>query len=225
MVVSMLALFIAMSGTAIAAGNALITGRQIANNSITGADVKNKSLKPVDFSGAVRGARGAAGPVGPPGPVGPQGPQGTQGAAGSPGSPGPKGDKGDKGEKGDKGDKGDTGATGPQGPQGPAGPQGTAGAARGWAWVGSTGGIVQRGGAVTISVVKIGTGTYCIQFSPNVGTYAPLMATLHGPDATTGIVSVNTGWGSNCNPYGGNSVSTMSLTGALADKAFVVALM
>jgi len=43
MIVALLALFVAMGGTAIAAGNALITGKQIKNSSITGADVKNKS--------------------------------------------------------------------------------------------------------------------------------------------------------------------------------------
>jgi hypothetical protein len=84
----MLALFVAMGGTAIAAGQALITGKQIKNSSITGADVKNKSLTPKDFRGSVRGPRGPAGP------------RGATGATGA---------KGDKGEKGDKGDQGDPG--------------------------------------------------------------------------------------------------------------------
>jgi hypothetical protein len=85
MIVAMLALFVAMGGTAIAASSALITGKQIKNSSITGADVKNKSLTPKDFRGSVRGARGAVGPAGPQGaqgaqgPAGPQGPQGSQG--------------------------------------------------------------------------------------------------------------------------------------------------
>jgi hypothetical protein len=94
MVVAMLALFVALGGTAVATTSTLITGRQIKNSSITGADVKNKSLSPIDFRGSVRGAQGAAGP---PGPVGPQGLQG------------PAGDKGDKGDNGDKGDTGDAG--------------------------------------------------------------------------------------------------------------------
>jgi len=83
MIVAMLALFVAMGGTAIAASSILITGKQIKNSSITGADVKNKSLTPKDFRGSVRGARGAAGPSGPPGP------NGATGAPGAPGSPGP----------------------------------------------------------------------------------------------------------------------------------------
>ena len=85
MIVAMLALFVAMGGTAIAASSALITGKQIKNSSITGVDVKNKSLTPKDFRGSVRGPRGAAGvqgPQGAQGPQGSQGPQGVQGAAG-----------------------------------------------------------------------------------------------------------------------------------------------
>jgi hypothetical protein len=73
MIVAMLALFVAMGGTAIAASSALITGKQIKNSSITGADVKNKSLTPKDFRGSVRGARGPIGPTGPQGAVGPPG--------------------------------------------------------------------------------------------------------------------------------------------------------
>jgi Collagen triple helix repeat (20 copies) len=91
LVVAMLALFVALTGTAVATTSALITGNQIKNSSITGADVKNKSLRPIDFSGSVRGARGAAGPAGPQGPQGSQGaqgPPGTQGAAGMPGAQG-----------------------------------------------------------------------------------------------------------------------------------------
>jgi hypothetical protein len=97
LLVAMLALFVALTGTAVATTSALITGNQIKNSSITGADVKNKSLRPIDFSGSVRGARGAAGPAGPQGPQGPQGsqgpdgPAGQQGAAGVPGARGPAG--------------------------------------------------------------------------------------------------------------------------------------
>jgi hypothetical protein len=85
MVVALLALFISLTGTALATTSALITGRQVADSSLTGRDVKNKSLTPADFRGAVRG------PAGPPGAQGAQGPQGTQGAQGA------KGDKGDPG--------------------------------------------------------------------------------------------------------------------------------
>jgi hypothetical protein len=83
MIVALLALFVAMGGTAIAASSALVTGKQIANSSITGADVKNKSLTPKDFKGSVRGPRGL---------------RGLTGATGATGAKGDKGDKGDKGE-------------------------------------------------------------------------------------------------------------------------------
>jgi hypothetical protein len=112
LVVAMLALFVALTGAAVATTSALITGKQILNNSITGADVKDKSLTPKDFKGSVGGARGPAGTAGPQGPAGAQGPQGAQGPAG------PKGDTGDTGATGSQGLKGDTGETGEQGPAG-----------------------------------------------------------------------------------------------------------
>ena len=87
----MIALFVALSGTAVATTSALITGAQIKNSSITGIDVKNRSLTPVDFRGSVRGARGPAGPAGPAGSAGPAGPQGAQGAQGPQGLQGPPG--------------------------------------------------------------------------------------------------------------------------------------
>jgi hypothetical protein len=80
MAVAMLALFVALSGTAVATTSALITGRQIKNSSITGLDVKNKSLTPRDFRGSVRGPRGLRGPAGA------QGAPGAAGASGAPGS-------------------------------------------------------------------------------------------------------------------------------------------
>lgn len=94
MVVAMLALFVALTGTAVATTSAVITGKQITDGSITGADVKNRSLTQRDFRGSLRGLRGLTGPAGQPGPQGPAGPQG------SPGPQGPAGPQGDKGETG-----------------------------------------------------------------------------------------------------------------------------
>jgi hypothetical protein len=68
MMVALIALFVALGGTAGAA--ILITGKQIKNGSVTGVDIKNKSLTPKDFRGSVQG------------PQGPQGPQGAQGLRG-----------------------------------------------------------------------------------------------------------------------------------------------
>jgi Collagen triple helix repeat (20 copies) len=94
LVVAMLALFVALTGTAVATTSALITGKQIKNSSITGLDVKNKSLTPKDFRGSVRGARGLPGASGAQGPTGPSGPQGAQGPTGSPGPAGATGPPG-----------------------------------------------------------------------------------------------------------------------------------
>lgn len=77
LVVAMVALFVALTGTAVATTSALITGKQIKNNSITGLDIKNKSIAIGDLATRARGARGVRGVAGPPGPVGPVGPAGA----------------------------------------------------------------------------------------------------------------------------------------------------
>jgi hypothetical protein len=89
MIVAMLALFVALTGTAVATTSALIGSAQIRNNSITGIDVKNRSLRPIDFRGSVRGPRGLRGLRGLVGPQGPAGPQGLAGAQGIQGPIGP----------------------------------------------------------------------------------------------------------------------------------------
>lgn len=61
-----------LAGTAYSASK--ITGAQIKDGTITGRDVKNKSLTTADFSGSVQGPAGIPGPVGPAGPAGPAGP-------------------------------------------------------------------------------------------------------------------------------------------------------
>jgi hypothetical protein len=85
MIVAMLALFVALTGTAVATTSALITGRQIKDGSITGLDVKNKSLTAEDIRGqlrGLRGLRGAKGDKGDPGAAGAPGTAGAQGPAG-----------------------------------------------------------------------------------------------------------------------------------------------
>lgn len=121
MVVAMLALLVALGGTATAAG-VLITGKQVKDGSLTGLDVKDKSLRAKDFEGSVRGGLGPQGPAGPPGPRGETGPQGTVGPGGPSGGPGPTG------APGPPGSAGAAGATGPPGPAGSTGPAGPAGA-------------------------------------------------------------------------------------------------
>jgi hypothetical protein len=87
---------LALGGTATAAK--LITSRDVADNSLTGADIKAGSLERSDLSASARRAlQGAAGP------------RGTAGATGATGTSGP------------------TGATGATGPRGATGPAGAAG--------------------------------------------------------------------------------------------------
>ena len=56
---------------------AVIDGGDIRNNTVTGKDVKKKSLTRKDFRGSVRGPRGFQGAPGPQGPQGAQGPAGA----------------------------------------------------------------------------------------------------------------------------------------------------
>jgi hypothetical protein len=93
-VVAVLALFMATSGSAVAA-NKLITGKDIKNSSITGGDIKNGSLGLGELSKSAR--KQLLGKNGNQGPAGPAGPKGDAGAAGAPGAKGDKGDKGDRG--------------------------------------------------------------------------------------------------------------------------------
>lgn len=81
MVVALVALFVALGGTATAAG-VLVTSRQIKDRTIQVRDLNPAAVR------ALRGATGPQGPEGPPGPAGPQGPQGHQGPAGAAGPPG-----------------------------------------------------------------------------------------------------------------------------------------
>jgi hypothetical protein len=68
--VAVLILCLAVGGTAYAA--ATITGKQIVNNTVTSADIKDKTLKTKDISkkakDKLRGQDGAQGPQGPVGP-------------------------------------------------------------------------------------------------------------------------------------------------------------
>jgi collagen triple helix repeat protein len=91
--VAYLALFAALGGSAYAA--VTVTGKQIKDGTITGKDVKNRSLGTGKLSasalGSLAGERGPAGPQGPAGPKGDPGKQGPSGATGATGEQGPQG--------------------------------------------------------------------------------------------------------------------------------------
>ena len=80
------AIALVLSAGAGATASLLITGKQIKNNSVTTADVKNRTLKAKDFSRSaktkLRGPAGAAGPQGATGPAGPAGALGLPGLSG-----------------------------------------------------------------------------------------------------------------------------------------------
>jgi hypothetical protein len=97
--VAYLALFAALGGTAYAA--VTVTGKNIKDGTITGKDVKNRSLGTSKLSAtAVSSLTGARGPEGPQGPQGQRGPQGP---AGPIGQPGPQGEAGPAGSQGPPG--------------------------------------------------------------------------------------------------------------------------
>lgn len=117
LVISCLALFVALGGTSYAVSklprNSVGTA-QLKNNAVTSAKVKNGSLLAADFKAGQlpAGAKGEVGAQGAIGPVGPAGPAGADG---------------DEGEPGASGATGATGANGLQGNTGPTGPSGLLG--------------------------------------------------------------------------------------------------
>jgi Collagen triple helix repeat (20 copies) len=110
MVIACLALFVASTGTSIAAKHYLITS--------------TKQIKP----SVLTKLKGAKGPMGATGATGAQGIAGIAGAAGAQGHTGAVGAKGAAGAQGHTGAVGAKGAAGAQGPAGAAGAQGPAGA-------------------------------------------------------------------------------------------------
>ena len=115
--VALVALFVALTGTSIAAVSALpansvgarelrngsvgpkelrgraVTAGKLAAGAVTSGVVRNGSLTMADFEHRQL-PTGTIGPVGPAGPIGPPGPPGPQGAPGAPGPQGPKGEAG-----------------------------------------------------------------------------------------------------------------------------------
>jgi hypothetical protein len=120
---STIAAFLALGGTATAA-KLVITGRDVRDGSLTGKDIKNRSIGRNDLSAGAR-----RGGIALPGPKGDDGPRGERGARGERGQIGPTGEKGEAGPKGDRGPAGAAGVPGSPGLQGAAGSQGAEGKA------------------------------------------------------------------------------------------------
>ncbi|HWY17921.1 MAG TPA: hypothetical protein VNY27_04330 [Solirubrobacteraceae bacterium] len=90
-VIATLALVLAMTGGALAAGHYLITSTK---------QISPKVLKALKGNAGANGANGAAGAMGPQGTAGAQGPQGPQGPKGETGPPGKNGENGKNGTTG-----------------------------------------------------------------------------------------------------------------------------
>lgn len=82
------ALFVALGGGAYAALS--VTGRNVVDGSLTGRDIKNHSILPIDLRKptAVPGPKGAKGDKGDKGDTGAAGADGATGTPGAPGTPG-----------------------------------------------------------------------------------------------------------------------------------------
>jgi hypothetical protein len=101
-VIATVALMLAMSGGAYAAGKYLITSTK---------QIKPSVLKQLTGKAGAPGAPGAAGAGGPGGAQGPQGPAGPGGGPGKEGAPGKEGEKGKEGAKGKEGSPWTAGGT------------------------------------------------------------------------------------------------------------------
>jgi hypothetical protein len=77
--------FLLVTNPVVADAAKQITGKQIKNGTVTGKDVKDRSLRSTDFAAGEL----PSGPQGPTGATGPRGPQGVQGVQGPAGPSGP----------------------------------------------------------------------------------------------------------------------------------------
>ena len=203
LVVALLALVVACSGTAVA-GVSLATNSvgtaQLKQDAVTSAKVRNGTLKKKDFKPGTL----LAGSVGPAGPAGPAGPQGQPGATGSTGATGPAGPTGQTGQPGQ------TGATGAAGPPG---------SVTGWVMVHPNGDVMDSEGP-SVTVTRTFEGGYCIGGAFASGSDAFLISVL---GIFSGFATVNpTGINNGC-PVGQVRVVTFSTSGTLTDRYFTVA--
>lgn len=181
MVISLVALFVALSGTGYAAATKLLP-----KNSVGTKQVINGSLGTVDLSKKARAAL--------------KGNRGPAGAAGAPGAAGPVGATGPAGPAGAAGAAGAVGATGPAGP---------AGSALGYAHVNSDGTVdtANSKNVTSANISHVSGANYCFKnlpFTPhsvvatlgfgvtlNDDIYAAIVASCGGAAAQAGVAIYN----------------------------------
>jgi hypothetical protein len=169
---ALLALFVALGGTSVAAGNAVL-----ARNSVGTRQVIDGSLQTNDLSTKARTA--LKGNTGPRGATGAVGAQGATGAAGSNGA---------------------AGATGATGPQGPPGAPGQAASAF-FVSVDADGSLVRNSGATRVDRVVVGTYrisfaadvTNCVALATAGQDAALPSEDYHLTTSRTGTSTVNVG--------------------------------
>lgn len=115
------AVLFAAGGMSSAVADRLISGDDIAKNTITAKNlakdsVGKKQIKSDVYDNLKDGEQGPAGPAGATGPAGPAGEAGAVGEQGPAGETGPAGERGTSGSTGPQGPAGPSGSTGPQGP-------------------------------------------------------------------------------------------------------------
>jgi hypothetical protein len=137
LVVSLIALVVALGGTATAATLVIRNSHQVATGAINSGDLANG--RGVNVADLTAKAKLSLGPQ--PGPAGPEGPRGRQGPAGA------------------------RGESGPQGAQGLTGAQGPQGTARAIAYVNADGSLDQANSQGVNSSSRPQNGFYCLDLA------------------------------------------------------------
>jgi Collagen triple helix repeat (20 copies) len=180
-----LALVLAMSGGAYAAGKYVITSSK---------QISPKVLKALAGKTGPAGKPGPAGPAGPAGAVGPAGSKGENGPAGSKGENGAAGSNGEPGPKGETGATGAKGALGPAGPTGPTGPQGLLQPGKSefgaWGFTTHDEGFVYQTFSFPLALAKPLAEANIHLIAPNASGGAPCPGTVEEPKAEPGNLCI-----------------------------------